>query len=105
MKILLDECLPRKLKDQLGEYDVFTVSEKGWASLKNGNLLKTAIAEGFDVLLTVDKKLEYEQNMELFDITVVVFDVPRNKIENILPRLRKLREQISIFEKKKVYTI
>jgi hypothetical protein len=43
MKILLDECLPRKLKDHLGEYDVFTVSEKDWASLKNGNLIKAAI--------------------------------------------------------------
>lgn len=70
MKILLDECLPRKLKNHLEEYDVFTVSEKGWTSLKNGSLLKTAIIEEFDILLTVDKKLEYEQNMDLFNITV-----------------------------------
>ncbi|MBZ0204631.1 MAG: DUF5615 family PIN-like protein [Ignavibacteria bacterium] len=65
MKILLDECLPRKLKFHLIEYDTFTVGEKGWANLKNGSLLKAAIDDNFDILLTVDKKLKYEQNMEL----------------------------------------
>lgn len=101
MKILLDECLPKRLKDHLKEYDVSTASEKGWASLKNGNLLMAAIENKFDVLLTVDKKLEYEQNIKLFNITIVVFDVHRNKIEEIVPLLKTFKEQVGKFEKGK----
>lgn len=105
MKILLDECLPRRLKDHLKEFGTFTASEKGWASLKNGALLRAAINDSFDIFLTVDKKLEYEQNMKLFNITVVVFDVPRNKIELITPLLEKFKSQINNYIKGKVYTI
>ena len=81
MKILLDECLPVRLKNLLKEYEVFSVSEMGWRSLKNGKLLRAAVENNFDVFLTVDKKLEYQQNLNSFNIAVVVFIVARNKIE------------------------
>ena len=56
MKILLDECLPVRLKNLLTEFDVFSVSEMGWRSLINGKLLKAAVENSIDVFLTVDKK-------------------------------------------------
>ncbi len=105
MKLLLDECLPRRIKNHLKEFDVFTVGEKGWSSLKNVNLLKAAIADNFDILLTVNKKLKYEQNIKLFDIAIVVFDVIRNKEEDIIPLLSNFKSQINKFEKRKIYLI
>lgn len=92
MKILLDECLPVRLKNLLTEFDVFSVSEMGWRSLKNGKLLKAAVEKSFDVFLTVDKKLEYLQNLESFNISVVVFIVARNKIELLTPLIPKFIE-------------
>jgi len=55
MKILIDENLPVKLKDKLNEYEVFTVRDMNWNSVKNGQLLKLAIENSFNVLVTSDK--------------------------------------------------
>lgn len=101
MKILLDECLPVRLKNLLKEYEVFSVSEMGWRSLKNGKLLKTAVENNFDVILTVDKKLEYQQNLDSFNIAVVVFIVARNKIELLSPLIPKFIEISNKLEKGK----
>ncbi|MBU2446976.1 MAG: DUF5615 family PIN-like protein [Bacteroidetes bacterium] len=60
MKILLDECLPKRLKLLLKDLEVKTVTEMGWRSLKNGVLLQTASHNKFDVLLTIDKNLEFQ---------------------------------------------
>lgn len=51
MKILLDECVTKKLKSRLAEFEVYTVTEMDWNGLKNGHLLRTAISSGFDILL------------------------------------------------------
>ncbi len=101
MKILLDECLPVRLKKLLKEFDVFSVSEMGWKSLENGNLLKAAVENNFDVFLTVDKKLEYQQNLNSFNIAVVVFTVARNKIELLSPLIPKFEQISSKLEKGK----
>lgn len=62
MRVLLDECLPRKLKQELGGHEVRTAQEEGWAGLKNGALLQAA-AGRFDVLLTVDRNIAFQQNL------------------------------------------
>jgi hypothetical protein len=62
MRVLLDECVPRALREQLPGHDVKTVVEAGWAGVKNGELLGLA-AQRFDVLLTVDRNLEYQKNL------------------------------------------
>lgn len=105
MKILIDECLPKKLKQYLSEFEVNTVSELGWESLKNGELLKQAISNKFDILLTADKKLKYEQNLKSPNITIVVFDVYRNKIENIIPLLSRFKEEIIKYLKNEIYIL
>ncbi len=71
MRVLLDECLPRRLKRELVGHDARTVPEMGWASKRNGELLALAAAE-FDVFLTVDRNLSYQQDVSAFDIAVVV---------------------------------
>jgi hypothetical protein len=60
MRVLLDENLPRKFKFRFSEYDVSIVQEKGWNGKKNGELLNLMLAEGFNVLLMVDKNLAYQ---------------------------------------------
>lgn len=61
MKILLDECVTKRLKPHLQEFEVFTVSEMKWNGIKNGKLITLCIEKGFDVLLTIDKNLVVSQ--------------------------------------------
>ena len=63
MHVLLDECVPRRLKSELPDHTVRTTQEEGWAGLENGALLRVAAAR-FDVLLTVDRKMGLQQNLQ-----------------------------------------
>jgi hypothetical protein len=63
MKLLLDECLPRKFKNHLPGHECYTVPEIGWAGKKNGELLLLAEKSGFEIFLTLDQGMEYEQNL------------------------------------------
>jgi predicted nuclease of predicted toxin-antitoxin system len=105
MKILLDECVTRKLKRHLTEFEIAAVVEMNWSGLKNGKLLSVAAADEFDILLTIDKNLEHQQNMNNYKIAVVVFDVEKSKIDFLLERLPQFRERVGEFEKGKVYLI
>jgi predicted nuclease of predicted toxin-antitoxin system len=105
MKILLDECVTRKLRRHLKEFEARTVVEMNWSGLKNGNLLSEAVAEDFDILLTIDKNLGHRQNMDKYEIAVVVLNVEKSKIEFLLEILRKFKEEIDEFENGKVYLL
>lgn len=72
MKVLLDEQLPHRLRNHLGAHHVFTVRYQGWSGLKNGELITAAEIEGFDVFVTGDKSISYEQNLASRRIAVVV---------------------------------
>jgi len=67
MKILLDECVTHKLKPYLDPHEVSTVRDQGWPGLKNGELLSLAHSK-FDVFLTIDQNLRYQQNLLRFPI-------------------------------------
>ena len=84
MRVLLDECVPRGLRTELPGHEVKTVAEAGWAGVKNGALLQLA-ANHFDVLLTVDRNLEYQQSFSALTIAVIVIDVPSNDIDVLRP--------------------
>ena len=71
MKVLLDENLARRLRNNLGAHEVITVGYLGWAGLKNGEILKVAEEAGFDVFITGDKTMEYEQDMRNRKIAVI----------------------------------
>ena len=72
VKVLLDENLPHLLRNNLGDHDVFTVRYKGWAGLKNGELLKTAEDDGFEVFITGDQIISHEQNLTGRRVAIVV---------------------------------
>ena len=84
MRILLDECLPRRLKQDLAGHEAQTVPEMGWASRENGDLL--ALAENqFDVFLTADRNLSYQQDLGKFKVAVVVLVAAGNKHSDLRP--------------------
>ena len=78
MRLLLDENLPKKLKLDFPEHEIFTVRDKGWNGIKNGKLLELMVADDFDALLTFDKNLQYQQNFQKYTLTVFVLNAPVN---------------------------
>ena len=94
MKVLLDECVPRKLKHELAGYEVFTVTKRGWSGIKNGNLLALAAPE-FDVFLTVDQNLKYQQNLQNFSIGIILLIARNNRLKTLLPLMPEIREALS----------
>ena len=89
MRILLDECLPRRLKGDLAGHDTRTVPEMGWASKRNGERL--ALAEKtFDVFLTVDRNLSFQNDVHRFAIAVVVMYAAGNKLSQLRPLVPEL---------------
>jgi hypothetical protein len=93
VRVLLDESLPHDLVPLLTGHDVETVQGRGWAGRKNGALLAAAEPD-FDVFLTADRNISYQQNLTAFDLRVVVLAAPRNRIEDIRPLLPKLLQAI-----------
>lgn len=91
MRVLLDECLPRRLKRELPEHEARTAPEMGWASKKNGELLALAAVD-LDVFLTTDRNLSYQQNLSAFDIAVVVLVGPSNRIDDLRPLVPRVLE-------------
>jgi hypothetical protein len=83
--ILLDEDLPRRLRRQFTGHQVRTVQQQGWAGLKNGELLARAAAARFDVLLTADQRLQFQQNLGQSCLAVVVLVARSTKFEDLLP--------------------
>lgn len=71
MKVLLDENLDHRLRNNLGAHDVFTVRYKGWAGLKNRELLRAAEADGIEIFLTGDQSIVYQQNLTELRLGVV----------------------------------
>jgi len=93
MRVLLDECVPRSLRTELAGHDVATVAEAGWAGVKNGALLQL-VAARFDVLLTVDRNLEYQQNFSGLSIAVIVIDAPSNDVAVLRPLMPAVLEAL-----------
>jgi len=91
MRILLDECVPRRLKRELAGHTVMTVPEAGWASIKNGTLLKLA-ETSFDLFITVDRGMRYQQNLSTYNTGVIVLVVRHNKFELLQPLIPTLVE-------------
>lgn len=84
MKLLLDECLPRKLKGALVGHEVATVPEMGWAGKRNGELLDLATTV-FDVFVTADQNLQYQQTLQTRMIAVLVLRAPNNRLATLTP--------------------
>ena len=72
MKLLLDECVPRRLRNHFPNHQVQTVADVGLSGVRNGELLRASVEKGFDVLITVDQRLRFQQNIPEFNVAVVI---------------------------------
>jgi predicted nuclease of predicted toxin-antitoxin system len=95
MKILLDENLPRKLKQAFPGHLVATVAEMGWSGKNNGELLNLA-EPIFEVLVTVDKNIQYQQNLTDRQLILVTLVVVYNKIQYLLPLIPRVLKQLQV---------
>ena len=92
MKVLLDESAPRLIKTSFPEFSISTVQEMGWTGLKNGELLALAEKQ-FDVFITADKQLRYQQNLTGRRLSVIV--LPTNQVPAVIALLPAIRQAIS----------
>lgn len=98
-RVLLDENLPRQLKTYFSaEFDVSSVPDLGWQSKKNGDLLAAMDAEHIDYLLTADRRLRFQQNLEKFNAIVVVLLSYDHRLKNLIPFVKEIESKISDLE-------
>lgn len=90
MRLLLGENLPKRLKADFPAHETYTVLDKGWNGIKNGELLRLMVENHFDALLTFDKNLQHQQNFEKYSVTVFILSA----INNTYPELTKLSPNI-----------
>ena len=105
MKILLDECVTKHLKPHLTDHEVLTVREMQWGGIKNGKLLALCVENGFEMLLTIDKNLQYQQNLDKYPLIIVVLNSFTSTIEELALFLPAFHAQLPSFEKHYVYLI
>ena len=85
MKLLLDENLPHQLRLELPGHEVFTAAYMAWSGIENGELLRLAAEAGFDAVITNDRGLEYQQNLDALPVAVIVLLAKANTIEAVRP--------------------
>lgn len=86
--------MPRKLRRDLPEFAIRTAQEQGWSAFKNGELLARAVQE-FEVLVTIDQRMRYQQNLHTLTMGVVVIDSRDTRFESIRAHVQELREAIA----------
>jgi hypothetical protein len=89
VRVLLDECVDWRLGRELAVHEVKTARQMGWRTIKNGALLALA-AQQFDVFVTVDRNLSFQQNIVSFRIAVVVLQARTNRLADLRPLVPKL---------------
>lgn len=95
MRVILDECLPRRLSREISGHQVVTVQGAGFSGLKNGELLRR-IEGNFDVFLTIDGNLGHQQNISRFELAVVALRAVSNRIEDLRPLLPAIQNALSL---------
>ncbi len=98
MKLLLDECLPRRFRNYFPGHDCRTVPEEGLAGKKNGELLALAEEAGFQVFLTLDRGIEYQQNLHPRTIAVVIIRSKSNRVAELLPQIPDILKLLESIE-------
>jgi predicted nuclease of predicted toxin-antitoxin system len=94
-KILLDENLPRPLAKLFTEpLDVVSVHDMGWAEKKNGDLIRSMLEEGFEFLLTADKNLQNQQNLEKYPVRLILLRTFDNRFKTLVPYVAIIQEAI-----------
>jgi predicted nuclease of predicted toxin-antitoxin system len=95
VRILLDECIDRRLANDIAGHEVKTASQMAWASIKNGELL--ALAEHqFEIFVTVDRNLSFQQHLPRYNVAVIVLRARSNRLRDLRPLVPKLLELLPV---------
>ena len=106
MRLLLDESVPRRLGAAFpAAYEVRTVPQMGWAGTGNGELLRLAADRRFDALVTVDRGIAHEQNLNDLPVAVVIMLVVRNRLDELRPLVPKVVDVLSGSLRRRVYHV
>ena len=103
MKILIDECLQKNLKSEFSGHVVKTAVEMKLDGKSNGKLLTAAVKAGFEVFVTVDKNLSFQQNIQSFKIVVIVLDSDSNELEPLKPIVKKVLSRLKSLKAGRLY--
>lgn len=95
MKILLDENIPKRLKFDFQDVEIYTIREKRWNGKSNGELLKLLVAKHFNVLITFDKRLKFQQNLDKYPISIIVLNAVDNTYETLKDLVPKIKENLT----------
>jgi predicted nuclease of predicted toxin-antitoxin system len=98
MKILLDECIDRRLAREFSGYEIKTVPQMGWAGIKDRELLILA-ASVFDVFITADRNLSFQQNLSPFDLSLIVLQAKSNRLADLKPLVPKILDVLDVAPK------
>jgi predicted nuclease of predicted toxin-antitoxin system len=104
MRLLLDECVPTDLQKEFIGYETLTIDEAGFKGLKNGRLLQSA-GEDFDVLITVDKSIEYQHNKANLPIAILIILARSNRYDSLLPLMPKVLETLETIKIKEIIKV
>ena len=94
-RVLLDECVPRRLRHELSGVDVSHAIDEGWAGQRNGALMRLMVESGFRTLVTVDRNLQFQQNVAASGIAVVVVHSRSNRLSDLRPLLPEIRKALA----------
>ncbi len=92
-RVLLDHCVPRRVRLALPGNEVFTAFQRGWSTFKNGELLRVAESAGFEILITSDKNIRHQQNLAGRRIAIIV--LPTNTLQLLLPIFPAINDAVN----------
>ena len=105
MRVLIDECIDERFRNYLPGHDCQTARYAGLAGLKNGELLTAAEKARFDVFLTADQGIEYQQNLTGRSIAIIVFRTKSNRLRDLLPHVPACLARIESMQPGQIVTI
>ena len=105
MRILIDECIDERFRNSFSNYDCLTARYAGLAGLQNGELLTAAETAKFDVFLTVDQGIEYQQNLAGRSIAIIIFRTKSNRLKDLLPHVSLCLAHIESIQPGKIVRI
>jgi hypothetical protein len=105
VRVLVDQCLPRHLAAELLGHEATTVRAQRWLGLRNGVLLRAAVDAGFEVFITNDSSIEFQQNVKRIGIAVVALIGFRNRIQDLRPAVSRILAVLEIIERGQMVTI
>jgi hypothetical protein len=105
LRVLIDQCLPRQLAAEITGHEATTVRAQRWLGLRNGVLLRAAVEAGFQVFVTNDSSIEFQQNVKKIGIGVIAIVGVRNRIQDLRPLIPELLESLAVIVPGQVITI